>query len=579
MTTNYHLRWARQSAACPLVSAVFAVLIVLLQGCAAPLDSRKDAAFQSYAYTADRPVVRPTRSISSFSDSLMCMDRMLRESQLPTTLITSKQIPDFSSKVPAATKDMIITALSQMSRLSNAFRYVDYEVDIARQDSVQNLTTILLNNNQMQLQRPALYVSGAIAYVDQNVINNRSDIGASGTRLDAAYSQNRNATVIALELHLGDFRTRTLIPGLDSANEVIIGSAGQGLDVAGRIGSYGVKFNVGRDYSLGVGGALRTLVDVAMIEMVGKWARVPYWQCLTLDQTHPDFQRQMRDWYDQASPLVHNKLVQRSLIAQGYLPDNGVDFDENGGEFISALGKFQADSGTVVSGVVDFPTYERALRNFVTLGKDGKLAQIGWSSTSAQPVGASVASARRSPMAGTFTAYGSKSPARVIDMQIENVLVDRTAFEVGEQVFLSATLSRASYMYCFMQEAAGAVVRLLPNSTNPSALLSANQAIRIPDWMSPTPGFIMDATSPGTESVACFATDQDVSTRLPALLLSPALVALPDVQSIEALNQAFAINAGSDTYTRGSVQWRVVPKRAAAAIPAAVSSATSAVTR
>lgn len=576
MKTNHLLEQASRRVGYRVASAVFAVAL-LLQGCTTPIDPRKDAAFQSYAYTTDRPVVRPTRSLSSFSESLMCMDRMLRESQLPTTLITSKQIPDFSSKVPAATKDMIITALSQMSRLSNAFRYVDYEVDIARQDTVQNLTTILLNNNQMQLQRPALYVSGAIAYVDQNVINNRFDVGASGSRLDTAYSQSRNATVIGLELHLGDFRTRTLIPGLDSANEVIIGGAGQGLDVAGRIGNYGVKFNVGRDYSLGVGGALRTLIDVAMIEMVGKWARVPYWQCLTLDQTHPDFQRQMRDWYDQGSPLVHNKLVQRSLVSQGYLPNSGVDFDENGAEFVSALGKFQADTGMVVSGVVDFPTYERSLRNFVTLGKDGKLAQIGWSPTNAQPVGVAMASVRRSPMSNALSAYGAKPPVRTIDMQIENVLVDRSAFEVGEQVFLSATLSRSSYMYCFMQEAAGSVVRLLPNATNPNALLSANQAIRIPDWMSPTPGFIMDATSPGTERVACFATDEDIAPKLPALLLSPALVALPDVRNIEALNDAFATSAGSEAYTRASVQWRVVPKRATplAAVPAPSSSSVS----
>jgi hypothetical protein len=137
--------------------------LLLLAGCAAPLDARRDSEFQSHANTADRPSVRPVRSISSFSDSLMCMDRLFRDAELPTTLITSKQIPDFSNRVPVATKDMVITALSQMSRLSNAFRFVDYEVDISRQDTVQNLTTILLNNNQMQLQRPALYVSGSVA--------------------------------------------------------------------------------------------------------------------------------------------------------------------------------------------------------------------------------------------------------------------------------------------------------------------------------------------------------------------------------------------------------------------------------
>ena len=101
------------------------VVVLLLAGCATPRDPRKDQEFQSLASITDRPVVRPTRSISSFSDSLMCMDHMLRDAQLPTTLITSKQIPDYSTRVTVATKDMIITALSQMSRLSNAFRFVD----------------------------------------------------------------------------------------------------------------------------------------------------------------------------------------------------------------------------------------------------------------------------------------------------------------------------------------------------------------------------------------------------------------------------------------------------------------------
>ena len=341
---------------------VFALLacittLALLTACAAPANVRSDTKFQSYASAADRPALRPVRSMSNFSESLMCMDRMFREAQLPTTLITSKQIPDFSTRVAVATKDMIITSLSQMSRLSNAFRYVDYEVDIARQDTVQNLTTILLNNNQIQLQRPALYFSGAIAFVDQNVLNNRTDLGTSGSRLDAGLSQNRVATIVALELHLGDFRSRTLIPGLDSANEVVIGNGVQGLDLAGRIGRYGVQFNVGRDYTQGTGAAVRTLVELATIELVGKWARVPYWQCLTLEQTNPNFQRQMRDWFDEGSPSVYNNLVQRSLVSQGYLVSNGSALDANNAELIAALGKFQADSGMVVSGVVDFETY------------------------------------------------------------------------------------------------------------------------------------------------------------------------------------------------------------------------------
>jgi hypothetical protein len=538
---------------------------LVLTACSTPANVRNDAKFQSYASITDRPVTRPVRSVSNFSESLMCMDRMFREAQLPTTLITSKQIPDFSTRVAVATKDMIITALSQMSRLSNAFRYVDYEVDIARQDTVQNLTTILLNNNQIQLQRPSLYVSGSIAFVDQNVLNNRLDVGTAASRLDTGFSKNRNATIVALELHLGDFRSRTLIPGLDSANEVIIGNGGQGLDLAGRIGDYGVQFNVGRDYTQGTGAAVRTLVELAAIELVGKWARVPYWQCLTLEQTNPNFQRQMRDWYDEGSPLVYNNLVQRSLVSRGYLTNKGGPPDANSPEFTSALGRFQADSGIVVSGVVDFETYERALRNFVSLDKEGKMTQVGWSPTTASPSAAPAKSGSTAVLA-----YGAAPLPRTIDMQIENILVGRSAFEVGEQIFASATLSRASHLYCFLNEAGGTVMRLLPNATNPNSLTGANQALRIPDWMSPLPGFIMDPTSPGTERLGCFATDEDVGAKLPLLLRAPPLAVLPGVANLDAVNDAFVQTLGRDGFTAAKVEWSVVPKRpvAAAAAPA-----------
>lgn len=549
-------RHAPSSRLAPLLALATALLAA---GCATPMNPRQDAAYQGQAYAASRPVVRPTRSISNFTDSLSCMDHMLRTAELPTTLITSKQIPDFSGRVSVATKDMVITALSQMSRLSNAFRFVDYEVDIARQDTVQNLTTLMLNSNQVQLQRPALYLSGAVAFVDQNVLNNRFDVGTSASRLDTAYSQNRNANIIGLEMHLGDFRTRTLIPGLDSANEVVVGAGGQGLDLAGRISRYGVQFNVGRDYSLGTGAAIRTLVELAVIELIGKWAHVPYWQCLTLDQTHPDFQRLLRDWYDEGNPAVHAQLVRRSLLSRGYLRPEHAQAAVGDPAMREALGRFQADAGMVVTGAVDFATYDRALRDFVALGPEGTLTRIGWVTTGAEPVAVA---------AGTGgIAYGGTAPPRTLDMQVENIRSMRDTFEVGEQVFVSATVSRASYLACYYADARGLVMRLLPNSQSPAMWVSANHAVRVPDWMSPNPGFVMDAGQPGLEEVGCFATDDD-GTRLPEALRGPALRPIPGLQTLADLDKAYATAWGPGGYTHNAVRWQVAPRRAAAPAPA-----------
>ena len=538
----------------PLLAAV-----ALIAGCSTPLDARKHSEYQSNAHAADRPAARPVRSLSSFSDSLMCMDQMFRDAQVPTTLITSKLIPDFSGRVPVATKEMIVTAISQMSRLSNAFRFVDFEVDIARQDTVQNLTTILLNSNQMQLQRPALYVSGAIAFVDQNVISNRFDVGTSASRLETGYSANKNATIIGLELHIGDFRTRTMIPGLDSANEVIIGTAGQGLDLAGRIGEYGWGFNVGRDYTQGSGAAVRTLVELAMIELVGKWARVPYWQCLTLEQTHPEFQRQLRDWFNEGSTAVRNGLVKRSLASAGYLNASTEAQPINHPGVREAIAKYQADQGMVVTGVVDFMTYERSLRSYVALGDQGQLIRVGWTPTQIEPTASSVTE-------GTVTAvrtgaqYGATALPLKLNLQVENLVADKSTFEQGNQIFLSATVSRAAHLYCYVQASEGFVVRLLPNSTNGSSQVSANQAVRIPDWMAPNPGFVLDAGTPGQEAVACFATGEDVLAQLPAPMQVEGLTLVEGFKGIESIEAAFAQLKTDTPVATQRVQWKVTPR-------------------
>ena len=558
-----------------LIASLLATAL-LMSGCSTPMDARKDASYQSHAHALDRPATRPVRSLSSFSDSLMCMDRLFRDAQIPTTLITSKQIPDFSGRVPVATKDMIITAISQMSRLSNAFRYVDFEVDIARQDTVQNLTTILLNNNQIRLQRPALYVSGAVAFVDQNVINNRFDVGTSASRLETGYSRDKSATIIGMELHLGDFRSRTLIPGLDSANEVIVGAGGQGLDLAGRISDYGWQFNVGRDYTQGSGAAVRTLVELAMIELAGKWARVPYWQCLTLEQNHPDFQRQLRDWHDEGATAVQQALVMKSLRSGGYLTTETEKLPVNHPTVRSALAKYQADQGMVVTGVVDFMTYERALRNYVTLGDKGQLLRVGWNTGNTEPAIPSVADGQVTA-APTGPALGAEADPLHMNLQIENLVADKTVFEQGTQIFLSATVSRASHLYCYMQASQGGMIRLLPNATNPSSLVSANQTVRIPDWMVPSPGFVLDAGQPGEEAVMCFATGEDVLSRLPEAMQAPGLAVIAGMSGMDSIEAAFSqATEGGMPVAKQRMQWRVTPKRAvpvAAPAPAPASAA------
>jgi hypothetical protein len=153
-----------------------------------------------------------------------------------------------------------------------------------------------------------------------------------------------------------------------------------------------------------------------------------------------------------------------------------------------------------------------------------------------------------------------------IDLQIENPQPAgmRPAFSEGDQIFLSATVSRTSHLYCYYVDTAGAVTRLLPNALQLNTLVSANQAVRIPDWMSANPGFILDAGKPGTEGAICMATAEDAMPKLPAELQGPALTAVKDVQGIPGLQQRFQQALGADGYVAQIMRWSVVGRKAPA---------------
>jgi hypothetical protein len=580
---------------------------LLLAACATPYrPDAGDARFASQVAPLNRPLTQPTRSFSSYSVALGCMDRLLRDMRMPTTLITSKNIPDPSGKVTVATKEMIITALSQMSRTSGAFRYVDYEVDLIKQDTVQNLTTLLIGANQLQIQRPALYVSGAVTFADINVASNDTDVGTSASRLETGYSRNRSGTLIGLELHLGEFRTRTLIPGIDTANEVVISNNGWGVDVAGRIGSYGVQFNVGKEFNQGTSGAVRTLVELGVIELVGKWSRVPYWQCLSLDQTHPDFQRTLMDWFRDEEGAQLAKNIQAMLHTRGYLPSAQADAIA----FKQAVVRFQTDQDIVPHGQLSFELYERLMRDYVQIDAQGGFHRIGWeqrtrpaltliregltsieipkpivqvltaTSTEASSVtGTTTATATElsnTASASTTTASIARDiSANRIEMKIENLPSPAnrmgTSFEVGEQLFMSAVLGQTAHMWCYYEDALGHTMRIYPNSTHRHSLTQANRAIRLPDWMTPNPGFYIEATDPGTEQVMCMALPQDAlaAPSLPPMLAAASFELLKSV-SLAQIKEAFEQLSPANPLINANVKWTV--RRKVAATPAATSS-------
>ena len=146
-----------------LLTCIFFTLI----GCTFNADLKRRIDVIEQGSVDQKPLTSPAKTVSVLRDALACMDQMLTEEQIPTTLIAVKSIPDISWLYSTGTKDMLITALSRMSRSSNAFKVVDYEVDPLRQDTVQTITGLLLSSGSIDLQRPQIYISGSISFGDR----------------------------------------------------------------------------------------------------------------------------------------------------------------------------------------------------------------------------------------------------------------------------------------------------------------------------------------------------------------------------------------------------------------------------
>ena len=472
-------------------------LISNLVGCSlSPTNLKDDEPYIGSTTTHNLPAVEPVRAITSFSDSLTCMDGLLRQSNIGETVVAVKTVKDPSGKAAVAAGEMIVTALSQMSKTSGAFKVADFEVDPLKQDTVQTLTNLLLPTGSMAIPAPQLYISGAISYLDQGVLRKSNSAGIShGENGELGISGDLQTTALGLELHIGDFLTRTLYPGIDSANEIVAANKGFGIDGGAKIKKTGVQFSLERNLSQGVGGAMRTLVDLGTIELVGKLTKVPYWQCLSLDQAHPEFQRELLDWYGGMGDSSKVKFFQTGLKNLGYY--SGKVDGKSSKEFREALSAFQKDNKATPSGFINFESYERLMKNYVKTDANGNFKKVGLEPSDDK---------EDQPRDG----YPVLNSDRDAPINV-GINLNKSTYRRGDKLELDVNVDRDStYLACFYQDTSKSITQVYPNPVQGESITSKNSPLKIPG----SDAFTLSLNEKGKESVMCMASYYSVADKL-----------------------------------------------------------------
>jgi len=120
-------------------------------------------------------------------------------------------------------------------------------------------------------------------------------------------------------------------------------------------------------------------------------------------------------------------------------------------------------------------------------------------------------------------------------------------FKPGERVRLLVTTSRDAHVYCYLQDETRRILRFYPNRFSKSALVRPGAPLEIPGKMRFE---IVANTRNVAETVACFASERDVMTKLPTSVVGTDFASLP-ATSLDQVRSAFARVAG-DTLTEAS---------------------------
>ena len=486
--------------------AISAAIGLALFGCAA-IDVKTET-LQKTEEIRTAPEATPHRSITGFTAALRCMDITLGNYGVRDLSVLAEDVLDQTKKVNAGTSDMLITAVSEMTKRSRAIRLVAFG-----QDS-QNLITFLqqADSKNAYAVNPQFDIKGSITQLDENLIQKQTDAGlgfdsGGSFGIGAGFAKDAATNILALDLTMLDTDDFSVLPGVTSRNAVAIYKEGTGFDADATIRKFGINYNMSLSRAEGQSQALRNLVELAAVELFGKLTRTPYWKCLGASGDEPEVRREIEDWYAAfvAKPPQLTAWFQNQLRLRGYY--RGA---------VDGINSRALHEATV------------AYRTALGLRPDGGL-DLAFFTAYLAADHADVMAKSSTPFTMTLSAnYG------------------QTLFQPGERIDLVVETGADAYVQCYLQDEQRRIQRFFPNRFQRDALVKAGTPLHLPGTML----FEFVANRKGiSEAVACFAAGNDLMQTLPGPIVGTDFEHLP-VTSLDEVRDAYQQIAGDQFVER-----------------------------
>ena len=356
----------RSKAALNPALALALAASVAASGCASLDRSRADA--QATLVERTRAMSSPQALATRYTAALEQFGRLLDvyRAGKPPLYVQSRTIADSTglshplvgSELPNDITEMVRSAIN---RIGDPVVYVPYHPDYVLGHAQQGA--------RLQLTLPNVLITGAITEFDRALASGGRgfDLGLMFGRgrgeTEGTVSRKTSSTVsrLSVDFNLVDFNTQTMLPRMQATNSMRV--LNESLEDSFDFAIYGNGFGMTGNtrYLQGRHNAIRLLVDLSILQLLGRYANVPYWRCIPNAEPDPVvLQRITKSYLAQDTP-TRVKWLQDSLRDYGFTLEVNGRLDERTRTALDAVSaQFKLPPG---KDYLDAPLFERLFLN------------------------------------------------------------------------------------------------------------------------------------------------------------------------------------------------------------------------
>lgn len=304
-----------------------------LGGCATT--ARTEQTARDLLENKSRTSDSPRALVTQYSSALDTFGRML-EIYRPsgkTLYVQTRNITDATglshplagAELPNDVTEMVRSAIN---RIGERVVYVPFHPDYVLAHAQQGA--------KLELTLPDVLITGAITEFDRALGSagkgNNANLffGKGRGETDIAAERKATSTLsdLSLDLNLVDFQSQVMVPKMQAANtiRVLNETYEHSFDFAIYGSGFGLVSNT--KYLQGRHSALRLLVELSALELLGRYANVPYWRCLPNAKPDALVLRQIEKKYQALDQATKVQWLQDTLKDYGFPIDPSKTLDE-----------------------------------------------------------------------------------------------------------------------------------------------------------------------------------------------------------------------------------------------------------